>query len=105
MRGRLGMSASPMPAITRRIEGAVLNRRATTAATISTAISSRRVWIVAVTGYLILNVIARGCTRFRAHASITQAKVFSLIEARAFVDATCALQKLETPQRSSPHRL
>jgi hypothetical protein len=28
IRGRPGMSASPMPAMTRRIEGAVLNRRA-----------------------------------------------------------------------------
>src|SRR6516165_12680008 len=52
MRGRPGTSASPMPAITRRIEGAVLNRRATTATTTSTAISSRRVWIVAATDYL-----------------------------------------------------
>ena len=54
MRGRLGMSASPMPAMTRRIEGAVLNRRATRATTTSTAISRRRVWIVTVTGQTLL---------------------------------------------------
>jgi hypothetical protein len=46
----------------------------------------------------VLDVIARGCTRFHAHASSTQAKVFRLIEAGAFVDATCALQELEMPQ-------
>src|SRR5262249_52800073 len=40
-----------LPAMTRRIEGAVLNRRATMATTTSTAISSRSVWIVAVTGH------------------------------------------------------
>src|SRR6516225_2462446 len=45
-----------------------------------------------------LDVIAHGCTRFHAHASITQAKVIRLIEAGAFVDATCALQELEMPQ-------
>src|SRR5215467_11451759 len=45
------MSARAMPAMTRRIEGAVLNRRATTATTTRTAINSRSVWIVAVTGY------------------------------------------------------
>ena len=45
-----------------------------------------------------LDVIAHGCTRFHAHASSTQAKVFRLIEAHAFVDATCALQELEMPQ-------
>ena len=62
MRGRLGMSASPMPAMTRRIEGAVLNRRATTATTTRTAIKSRSVWIVAVTGHTLLG---RGALRFR----------------------------------------
>src|SRR5262245_36988950 len=48
MRGRPGVSASPMPAMTRRMEGAVLSRRATMATTTSTASSGRRVWIVAV---------------------------------------------------------
>jgi hypothetical protein len=43
-----------MPAMTRRIEGAVLKRRATTATTTSTAISRRSVWIVAVTGHTLL---------------------------------------------------
>src|SRR5262245_34369433 len=45
------MSASTMPAMTRRIEGAVFNRRATRATTTSTAISRRSVWIVTVTGH------------------------------------------------------
>src|SRR5262245_15229032 len=48
------MSARAMPAMTRRIEGAVLNRRATRATTTSTAISCRSVWIVAVTGHTLL---------------------------------------------------
>jgi hypothetical protein len=51
---RLVVSASPMPAMTRRIEGAVWNRRATMATTTSTAISSRSVWIVAVTDHTLL---------------------------------------------------
>src|SRR5579862_9745050 len=48
MRGRPGVSASAMPAMTRRMDGAVLSRRATTATTTSTARRNRIVWIVAV---------------------------------------------------------
>ena len=50
IRGSPGASASPMPAMTSRIEGAALSRRATTATTASTASSSSMVWIVAVMG-------------------------------------------------------
>jgi hypothetical protein len=46
----------------------------------------------------VLDVIARGCVRFHAHAASTQAKVFRLIEAGAFVDAIFTLQELELPQ-------
>jgi hypothetical protein len=46
----------------------------------------------------ILDVIVHGCVRFHAHAPSAQAKVFRLIEAGAFVDATCALQELEMPR-------
>ena len=46
----------------------------------------------------ILDAIVHGCVRFHAHAPSTQAKVFRLIEAGAFVDATCSLQELEMPQ-------
>jgi hypothetical protein len=46
----------------------------------------------------ILDAIVHGCVRFHAHARSTQAKVFRLIEAGAFVDATCSLQELEMPQ-------
>src|SRR5262249_11317950 len=62
IRGRRGISARAMPAMTRRIEGAVLNRRATTATTTRTAINSRSVWIVAVTGHTLLG---RGALPFR----------------------------------------
>src|SRR5580658_4510379 len=51
IRGRPGRSASAMPAMTSRIDGAVLSRRATTATTTRTARSSRRVSIVAVMGH------------------------------------------------------
>src|SRR5215470_2685570 len=54
IRGRPGISARAMPAMTRRIEGAVLNRRATRATTTSTAINSISVWIVTVTGHTLL---------------------------------------------------
>ena len=50
IRGSPGSSASAMPAMTSKIEGAVLSRRAATATTTSTARSSRRVSIVAVMG-------------------------------------------------------
>jgi hypothetical protein len=45
----------------------------------------------------ILQVIGRGCVRFHAHHPRTQANVFRLIEAGAFIDAACALQELEIP--------
>src|SRR5262249_48946129 len=61
-RDRPGMSASAMPAMTRRIEGAVLDRRATTATTTRTTINSRSGWIVAVTGHTLLG---RGALPFR----------------------------------------
>ena len=51
IRGRPGASASPMPAMTSRIEGAALSRRATMATTASTASSSNMVWIVAAMGH------------------------------------------------------
>src|SRR5262249_6133556 len=46
--GMPGVSASPIPAITRRIEGAVFSRRAMIATTIMTARRSRSTWMVAV---------------------------------------------------------
>ena len=46
----------------------------------------------------VLDVIARGCVRFQAHATSTQAKVFRLIESGAFVDAIFTLQETELPQ-------
>src|SRR5271166_737977 len=55
IRGRPGASASPMPAMTRSIDGAVLSRRATMATTTSTASKSNIVWIVAVMAHTMLN--------------------------------------------------
>src|SRR2546430_8077723 len=52
----------------------------------------------AISRVLMLDVITRGCPRFHAYASSTQAKVFRLIEVGAFVDAICALQELEMPE-------
>src|ERR1700728_918152 len=51
IRGSPGRSASAMPAITSKIDGAVLSRRAATATTTRTARSSRRVSMVAVMGH------------------------------------------------------
>src|SRR5437763_16899851 len=48
MAGRPGVSASATPAITSTIEGAVLSRRAITAAMASTARNKSRIWMVAV---------------------------------------------------------
>jgi hypothetical protein len=57
--GRPGTRASPMPAMTRRIDGAVLSRRARMATTTSTTRSSNSVWIVAVMPHIMFDIIDR----------------------------------------------
>ena len=48
-----------MPAMTRRIDGAVLSRRARMATTTSTTRSSNSVWIVAVMPHIMFDIIDR----------------------------------------------
>src|SRR6266566_5508649 len=65
MRGSPGVSASPIPAIIRRIVGATLIRRAITATATMTASRRRRVWMVFAIGHIIMLPAAMSCDGYR----------------------------------------